>query len=67
MRDDTQMDPYVSPTPVSNDPVLFESIHSLFDAHVDLPLVVYQCSEVVRINDLLWDDFQWNAHKFWVW
>ena len=52
---------------VSNDPGLFESIHALFDAHVDPPLVVYWCSEVVRINDFLWDDFQWNAHKFRVW
>ena len=43
---------------------LFESIHALFDAHVDTHLVVYQCSEVVHINDFLRDDLQWNAHKF---
>ena len=53
--------------PDINDPGLFESIHTLFNVHVDLPLVVYQCSEVVHINDLLWDYFQWNAYKFRVW
>ena len=38
---------------VSDDPVLFESIHALFYAHADPPFVVYQCSEVVRIKDFL--------------
>ena len=52
---------------VSDDTGLFESIHALFNALVDLPLVVYQCSEVVRINDFLWGDFQWNANEFRVW
>ena len=52
---------------VSDDPGLFEAIHVLFDAHVDPPLVVYQCSEVVSINDLLWDNFQRNAHEIRVW
>ena len=52
---------------VRNDPVLFDSMHALFDSHVYPPLVVYQCSKVVRINDLLWDDFQWNAHEFCFW
>ena len=49
---------------VSNDPSLFESIHAILYAHVYLPLVVYQCSKVVRINDFLWDNFQLNAHEF---
>ena len=44
---------------VIDDPRLFEYIHALLDTHIDPPLVVYQCSEVVHINDLLWDDFQW--------
>ena len=52
---------------VNNYRGLFESIHALFNAHVVPPSVVYQCSEVVRINDLLWDDFQWNAHELSVW
>ena len=51
---------------VSNDPGLFDSIHALFDAHVDPPLVVYQCSELVCINDFLLYDFQWNANEFQV-
>ena len=38
---------------VRDDPVLFESIHALFGAHVDTPLVFYQCSEVVCVNDFL--------------
>ena len=49
------------------DPSLFEAIHALLDAYVDTPLVIYQCSEVVSINDFLWDNFQQNAHKFRVW
>ena len=52
---------------VGNDPSLFNSIHALFDARVDPPLVVYHCSEVLSINDFLWDYFQWNAHEFRVW
>ena len=52
---------------VSDDPGLFESIHALFDSRVDPPLVVYQCREVVCVNYFLWDDIQWNAHKFRVW
>ena len=52
---------------VSDDPGLFEVIHALLDAYVDPTLVVDQCCEVVCINDRLWDDFQWNAHKFRVW
>ena len=52
---------------VSNDPGLFEAIYALLDAHIDPPLVVDQCCEVISINDLLWDDFQWNAHEFRVW
>ena len=51
---------------VSDDPILFDPIHALFDANADPPLVFYQCIEVVRINDFPWDDFQWNAHKLWV-
>ena len=53
--------------PAFNDPGLFESIHALFDAHVDPPLVFNQCLEVISINDLLWDDFQRNPHKLRVW
>ena len=49
---------------VSDDPVLFESTHDLLDTYIDPLFVFYQCSEVVRINDFLRDDFQWNAHKF---
>ena len=52
---------------VRNDPGLFEAIHTLLDAHVDPPLVFDQCDEVVSINDLLWDNFQGNAHEFRVW
>ena len=52
---------------VSNDTSLFEAIHALLDAHVDPPLVVDQCPEVVSINDLLLDDFQGNAHELRVW
>ena len=52
---------------ISYDTGFFESIYSIFDTHVDPPLVVYNCSEVVRTNDLLWDDSQWNAHEFQVW
>ena len=52
---------------VSDDSVLFEAIHALLDAHVDPPLVVYQCCEVIIINDILWDDFQGNLHELRVW
>ena len=52
---------------VSDDTGLFEAIHTLLNEHVDLPLVVKQCCEVVRINDFLWDNFLGNAHKFRVW
>ena len=52
---------------VSNDPSLFEAIHALLNAHVDPNLGVDQCCEVISINDLLWDDFQGNAHEFRFW
>ena len=52
---------------VSNDTGLFEAIHALLDAHVDLPLVFNQCLEVISVNDLLWDDFKRNPHKLRVW
>ena len=52
---------------VSDDTVLFESMHALFDAHVDPPLVVHQCLEVISVDDLLWDDFKRNPHKLRVW
>ena len=52
---------------VGNDPGLFEAIHALLDAHVDPPLVVDTCCQVISINDLLWDDFQGNAHELGVW
>ena len=52
---------------VSDDPGLFEAIHALLDAHVDPPLVVDQFCEVISINNLLWDDFQGNAHEFRIW
>ena len=42
---------------VRNDAGPFEAIHALLDAHVDPPLVVGHFSEVIIINDLLWDDF----------
>ena len=48
---------------VSDDPGLFEAIHALLDAHVDPPLNLDQCLELISINDLLWDDFQGNAHE----
>ena len=44
-----------------------QAIHALIDAHVDPLLVVDQCCEVIRINDLQWDDFQGNVHEFRVW
>ena len=50
---------------VREDTRLFEAIHARFDGHVDPPLVVDQCGEVVRINDFLRD--QGNAHKLRVW
>ena len=49
---------------VSNYPGLFEAIHALLNEHVDTPLVVDQCGEVVSINDLLWGNFKGNAHEF---
>ena len=52
---------------VCDDPSLFEAIHTLLDAHVDPPLVVHHCPEVISVNDLLWDDFKRNPHKFRVW
>ena len=52
---------------VRNDDSLFEAIHALLDAHVDTPLVVNQCIEVISVNDLLWDDFERNPHKLRVW
>ena len=52
---------------VSNDPGLFEAIHDLLNAHVDPPLVIDQCLEVISINYLLWDDFQSNPHELRVW
>ena len=48
---------------VCDDAILLESIHALLDAHVDPPLVVNQCLEVISIDDLLWDDFKRNPHK----
>ena len=47
---------------VRNYHVLFEAIYALLDAHVDPPLVIYQCCEFISINDLLWDYFQGNAY-----
>ena len=52
---------------VRYDTGFIDAIHALFGAHVDPSLVFYQISEVVSINYFLWDDFQQNAHKFWVW
>ena len=52
---------------ISDDPGLFDSIYALFDAHVDPPLVVYQCIEVLRTNDFLWDNFLYNTHELRVW
>ena len=46
---------------------LFEAKHAFLDAHVNPPLVVDQCCEVIIINDFLWDNFQGNAHEFRVW
>ena len=40
-------------TLVRYDTGFFEALHALLDAHVDPPLVVYQYSEVVSINDFL--------------
>ena len=48
---------------VCDDASLFEAIHALLDAHVEPPLVVNQCLEVISVNDLLWDDFKRNPHK----
>ena len=52
---------------VRDDPSLFDAIHAFLDAHVNPPLVVNQCIEVISIDDLLWDDFQRNPHKLRVW
>ena len=52
---------------VCDDPGLFEAIYTLLDAHVDPPLVFHQCPEVISVDDLLWDDFKRNPHKFRVW
>ena len=50
-----------------DDASLFEAIHALLDAHVDPPLVFHQLPEVIGVDDLLWDDFKRNPHKFMVW
>ena len=52
---------------VCDDAILFEAIHSLLGVHVDPPLVVNQCLEVISVNDLLWDYFKRNPHKLRVW
>ena len=52
---------------VRDDPSLFEAVHALIDAHVDPPLVVNQCLEVISVDDLPWDDFKRNTHKLRVW
>ena len=52
---------------VSDDASLFEAIHARLDAHVDPPLVVNQCLEVISVDDLLWDNFKRNPHKLRVW
>ena len=48
---------------VRDDTSLFEAIHDFLDAHVDPPLVVNQCLEVISVDDLLWDDFQRNPQR----
>ena len=65
--DDTRMEPYFYQNLVRDDASLFEAIHALFGAHVDTPLVVNQCLEVISVDDLLWDDFKRNPHKLRVW
>ena len=52
---------------VRDDASLFEAIHALLDAHVDPPLVVNQCLEVISVDDLLWGNFKSNPHKLGVW
>ena len=52
---------------VRDDASLFEAINALLDVHVDPPLVVNQCLEVISVDDLLWDDFIRNPHKLRVW
>ena len=52
---------------VCDDASLFEAMHALLDAHVDPPLVVNQCREVISVDDILWDDFKKNPHKLSVW
>ena len=61
------MYPYVYQLLVVNITGLFEAIHALLDVHVDPPLVVDQCREVININDLLCNDFQGNAHELRFW
>ena len=52
---------------VCDDYSLFEAIHALLDEHVDPPLVVNQCLDVISVDDLLWDDFKRNLQKLRVW
>ena len=39
---------------VRDDTSLFEAIHALLDDHVDPPLVVDQCCQVVSVKNFLW-------------
>ena len=43
---------------ICNDASLFEDIRTLLNAHVNPPIVVHQCFEVISVDDLLWDDFK---------
>ena len=52
---------------VRDDASLFEAIHALLDAHVDPPLVVNQCLEVISVNDLMWNYLKRNPRKLRVW
>ena len=52
---------------VRGDASLFEAIHALLDAHIDSPLVVNQCLEIISVDHLLWDDLKSNLHKLRVW
>ena len=52
---------------VCDDASLSEAIHSLLDVHVDSPLVVKKCLEVISVVDILWHDFKRNPHKLRVW
>ena len=38
---------------VRDDVGMFEFIHALIDAHVDPPLIVHQCLEVIGVDDIL--------------